>query len=396
MGKVVKIVAAVFALTLCVQVAQARDDLPPPEPQRVVVMVAAAGLQEAFAPMVQAVRGQLSDLPIVFQMYWVDSYENDLPSQEEVANRVAAKTGADVVFWYDLSRSDRLYLYIAVPALGRVLVRRLEGSGRGANETLAIILRSSIDAIINGELSREIPENREPADGEPQPEESNPKSEGAEEKTEPAPVGSEPEALPVPPIQLPGAPADLVPPSAPVRRFPQKTVEIGAAYGFEALGKAHPQVHGFALGLDAHIQSGWSVHASYTFFPPIEDTRAGVRVVLRRHPAWVGAKYTKVIDRVDVGAGLSLCIDHISEKISSEFDTMTPAKGESEIQVAAAPMVNFGIRATPVLRFFASAGIRIPMNPVEYVVDATSNMFKLFDFWPVQPVARVGIAAGFL
>ena len=118
--------------------------------ERSVVMFAASDQRADSLRAIQALRGQFSDLPVRLEVVWVERL-SQLPRQIALARRQARQTDAFAVFWCDLSEGDKVYLYLAEPERGRVLVRDVrQQPGAGRFETVAIITRSSVAALLSG------------------------------------------------------------------------------------------------------------------------------------------------------------------------------------------------------------------------------------------------------
>ncbi len=338
---------------------------------RVVVMMASSSEQKEFAPVVQAVRGQMSDLSVSFQLYWVDHLPSDLPAQEEMAERVALETEAIVVFWYDLSRPDISYLYIAVPEMGRVIMHRLDGSdGGGTPEAFAIILRESVSSILRTVMdqTRDQPEKEAPPTPEAEPEE--------EEKQE-----------------------EIKPPPIIVE---QNRVAVQAAYAFDPLSSTASTIqHGFNVTVDVRIVGNWHLFAGYHVFPTISESRDGVQLQLRRHPIWIGGRYAETIGRVGLSGGIAFDIDPItgSTRVEADFENdMSLVQNDiDELQVTVVPLFCIDIRIIADIRVYLAVGAGIHLNRVDYQVEynAEEDLHTVISLWAVYPLARAGISASF-
>ena len=128
----------------------------PAEPQgdavnKRVVMISPESEKEAIDPFVGAVRAQLSDLQVEFDVVWLGDEDLKKRPIEERAEALAAQDDTAAVFWCDLNRDGGPALFLSVPEIDRVLIRRLGGVGEGGMpETTGIIVRASVDEILRG------------------------------------------------------------------------------------------------------------------------------------------------------------------------------------------------------------------------------------------------------
>ncbi|MCP4677806.1 MAG: hypothetical protein GY854_20265 [Deltaproteobacteria bacterium] len=367
--------AALIGATLVTALAtaasgRADDEIPRGDTEeKIVVMMAEGGEDESFGPIIQAVRGQLSDLPVSFEVTWVDDLGPDLPSQEEVSGQVANDVGAAVVFWCDLSHVDRMYLYIAVPEIGRVLVRRLDGSGAGgAPETIAIIVRASIDSMLRGNVDDLVSQYAAPVSEKKEPqEESEPK---------------EPQV-----IESKAEPAD----------DQENRFAVEGAYAIDILSVDQPVAHGFALAIDFYLTQAWHLFASYVFYARIEAQSrvTGVRLELARHPVSIGTRFAASLGRIYVGGAIAVNLDYITEELTTSSNMDSTAQAELEISIS--PIARLDVRLIADVRAFVCLGVNVPFDRAQYVTtDDQGNQITIVNTWAVRPIGRIGIAAGFL
>ena len=302
----------------------------------------------------------------------MDELGPDLPSQENLSERIARDTGATVVFWCDLNHADRMYLYIAVPEIGRVLVRRLEGSGTGgAPETIAIIVRGSIDSTLRGNVdvlvaqyATPVPDTKEP------PQENKP---------------SEPH---------------VVETKAQPKNVRENWFAVEGAYAIDILSSELPATQGFALAIDFYINQAWHLFAGYLFSARIEvqSRETNVRLELARHPVSIGTRFAASLGRLNVGGVISLDFDFITEKATIPPEMELPQQNEkAELEISISPLVRLDIRLIADVRAFICIGVNVPFNRSQYATeDIQKNHQTILETWAVRPIGRIGIAAGFL
>ncbi len=103
-------------------------------------------------PVLQAVQAQLSDLPVKLKIERVAQWENGgLAAQMRAVPKFATEDAVAVI-WFDLSPGDPIFIYVADPHKGRVLVRSVDWDGAlGHLEAVAVVVRSSIQALLYGQ-----------------------------------------------------------------------------------------------------------------------------------------------------------------------------------------------------------------------------------------------------
>ncbi len=122
----------------------------PVEDSTVVMLVSREQTADS-GPFVEAIGAQLSDLDVSLSVQPVEHLPSTLNSQIGAASSIANDPGVIAVFWYDLVQEGEVYLVLAGPGGDRILVRKLEKTeDRGRAEGLAIIIRSSIMALLLG------------------------------------------------------------------------------------------------------------------------------------------------------------------------------------------------------------------------------------------------------
>lgn len=360
----------------------------------VVLMVAEASQESDFRPLMPAVRAQLSDFPVVFKVKWVDDFPGELPAQEELSVEISRDTGASMVFWCDFTQSDKTYLYLAIPALSRVVVRRLDGSGIGFTaETLGIIVRNLVDAVIKGAVDSLEPHI---SDGTPQDDKLDSAAETNEtagsEVTVRGENGGEPQRQPA---QTSGLDAPQW------RQWGANLLYVQVGYALDVLSTSHPATHGVSFFVDLSLPRDWHIFVGYVIAIPMTSEVNGVEMELRRHPALVGTRYGWKHGRWEVGAGLALSLDYVGEKLESargstgSVDIRTEG---GELLVSLLPFFQTSFRVFSSWHLFLDAGCDLPFRRPNYVVESEidGRRTSVFLTWIVRPIGRFGVMVGFL
>ncbi|HUT77762.1 MAG TPA: hypothetical protein VM285_08760 [Polyangia bacterium] len=319
---------------------------------RTVVMIAERHDEAASGTVVRAVQAQLSDVSVALQVSWTDSLGRDLPAQIAAAEALARESNAVAVFWCDLTRADRIYLYFAAPRGGRVLVRELEGSGAGGRaEALAIIVRNSVEAVLAGGEIGEI-------------------------------VPSRPER------------GESVAPSPPPEAAPEAgdgRLAMAVSYQPDVVSVADPVIHAAALALYVKLIDGISLTAGYALSAPLEAEVRGVLLELGRHPAWIGCRGSWRAGRLRVAAELDFQLDFTTEKVRTLAQGVTVSSGGLEVQPSIVPSLRSGVSLVRRVELFFAAGADIALHRTRYVIDTAGGPEEILSTWPVRPRFLAGL-----
>jgi hypothetical protein len=329
-----------------------------------VVMIVDSGSEEASSTIVQAVESQLADIDVVFSLEAVDEIAQNLNVQLDVVAKVAHRRNALVVIWCDLVGSNKVLLYLSETKGDRVLVRKIEESEQGGRaEALAVIVRSSVNAILKG---GEIGVKVEPKAGVLP--ESLPKSkpEGDEHKV--AKTGEE-EDEPRP------------------HRVETRKFWIRAAYALYMHSEKQIANHGADVGLGISLKSSWSVIVGYRILSRIEEGRSNIGTMrLARHPLCLGIAWEYDVGGLVLQPSLSLTMDFASFEMKRLFAGMEIVDDTSDILFSVLPAFKIEYWVTSRLGLFLCVAAEISLNSIHYVtVDANHEKTVLLDSWPVQP-----------
>jgi hypothetical protein len=336
----------------------AADDPSAPGAASTVVMLAERHQELETDAIVRAVHGQLSDLSVALEVRWVDALPAAMPDQIDAAEHTARGSDAVAVFWCDLGRADRIYLYFAAPRGGRVLVRELGGAGSGGRaEALAIIVRSSVEAVLAGGEVGVVVAPR-----------------AAEVEQEPA-VETEPP---------PGEPAP----------GPERALALSVAYDLDILSEALPATHGVALGLDVRVAGPLSVELGYLIAFPFSRAAHGAELTLRRHPLWLGLRAAWLTGNVVLSASVWLQLDVVTEEVRSLDPAVVIKTGGTEVVFSIVPLLRAGYLLAGRVELFVAAGVDIPFRRVRYVVDDPEGPLEIIDTWPARPRIIAGLSVG--
>ena len=348
---IVALAAMAGALAICGAV-RAEPEAAPNE-DGAVVMIAERNDTATAEVVVRAVQAQLSDVSVALHVIWVDALASDLPSQISKAEEVAKGSAAVAVIWCDLVRADRIYLYFAAPSGGRVLVRELAGSGTGGMaEALAIIVRSSVEAVLaGGEIGTVVP---------PKPKEEE---------------------------------SDKRPQSAVAKVKDEGRLAVTAAYELDVMSTSNLAVHAAAVALSLRLGDHVSLGVGYALSGLLEAETDGAFLKLRRHPVWIGGSVFGRAGRVRLGLDLAFQLDVVTERTRATAAGVVPANGGHEVEPSIVPMFRVAVTVIPHLELFVAAGADIALRRTRYLVDTPDGSVELLTTWPVRPRVIAGLEA---
>ncbi|MCP4679978.1 MAG: hypothetical protein GY854_31695 [Deltaproteobacteria bacterium] len=326
------------------------------------VLMATPGQRDQVDSIVESVGAQLVDLPIIFEVSWIEGLENETQLQEATAKKVAGETGARVVFWCDLTVARRVYFYVDMPDGGIVLVRRLEDSPSSVvAESLAVIVRSRIKSILRGEEIEVFVE-----------EQNEPDKEKEEE---------------------PASKEDKAPPPR------EKILSLETAYAIE-VQSSRSIAQGIAVGIDLRIARMWNIFARYVLLIPIDKRKEleGFKLDIERHPVWLGARFKGELGNiVTLSGGLAIRFDFLTMDIR-ESPSGYSINDDPSIEVSVAPVIQMGVRIVGPARLLLAIGANIPIYYVKWSVPVaqtgTDEEAKKYviNNWPVRPFGLVGLS----
>jgi len=321
-----------------------------------IVMIARTETEVESRGLIQAIRGQLSDLSVIFEVKWVDKLPPELPLQVEIAGETARKTGALTVFWYDNDRCDQVFLYLSDTDQGRLLVRWLDAEQEGnRDETLAIILHSAVEAMLNGGQI------------------------GVAIKTDPAEKPSQTEQI----QQV--SPLSLRPETGTVN------IEMGAAYSLGGHSSAHPVIHGLNLGISIVFPVGLSVFASYAVCGPVRMEENETAIDIQSHPISLGLQYAWNPGRFRIGGAFALTGDYVIQDTRAVATETAVADDNEDFVFSVAPLLTAAVAFTGYVGLSLRAGPEFIINNVRYTAIDDSGKTIIDEPWGIRPRITVGL-----
>ncbi|MDD5309957.1 MAG: hypothetical protein PHU25_21785 [Deltaproteobacteria bacterium] len=311
-----------------------------------VVMIAPGKADAVSEDASAAVKGQLSDLPVSFQVVRIDSWPPDLPSQIGLARSVARDTRASTVFWVDLSVPDQVFLYLSEPGGGRTLVRNIESRGErteGRVEAMAVIVRTAVTALLEG--------------GE---------------------IGVHAPPPPPPEPERPGM------------------LEASVSYGLSFYSDEALLVHGARIGASV-LPAEWArLFAAYRIEVPFRIENEQVAMDISPHPLEIGFAIRWRYGSVTLDGGAAFLSDWITWSASPKSDDVLATSPKSRWRGGISPFVLLGWSPVVFSMFYISVSIDALINEKKYVVRAGGGDIEVADPWSARPYFQAGVALSML
>ena len=309
-----------------------------------VVLIAADELQET-APLVPAVRSQLSDLEVVFQLHTVEEFPAQLAEQLQLAREMARTENAIAVFWLDRTTHDQVFLFLTGESGDRVLVRELaEMDEPGRHEALAIIVRSSVDAMLRG---GRIGIEHVPA-----------------ESTASAPAGTKPATAGV--------------------------LSVGLSFALKSHSGTHPALAGLDIRIGLQVYRSLSVLVGYTFVQPMEVEGSTASARILRHPARIGVGLSWSLGAFRLGPSLCLVVDYTTARAHDLAAGLTAIEDVGNLVLGLAPAAEIGLSLSRWSELLVQLEGEVPLNGRRYVVDAGGGREVLLEPWRFRPGLLIG------
>ncbi|MBI5501070.1 MAG: hypothetical protein HY907_12565 [Deltaproteobacteria bacterium] len=311
-----------------------------------VVVLVLSGECGAADVLAAAVRAQSSDLPVRLVVDRPARFPGSLPDQVAAAADVAARESAVSVFWFDVSRPERVFVYLAESAGSRVLVRAIEAREEAERvEASAVIVRGLIQAVLGGGT-----------------------------------IGIAP--------PTPGPEASAGSAAAPARSW----LGLRLAYEADFFSSEVTASHGLAAGLAFHVDENWSVFVAYRIQPTVEVSGGGIALEVARHPVELGVRFRWPLGDWDVGASVYGVVDYLTRHAGVVSPGMAVTAPEGSWLGGPGFVLHGSYRVVGSFRLFLDAGLDVFVNRTEYVVDTAAGRAVLLGTWYACPRLLAGLS----
>lgn len=306
-----------------------------------VIMVAPTHDEQLSRRAAEAVASQLADLPVTFDVEWVAHVPPELRAQVDAARQVSARRNATAVFWVDLTLPEQLFLYIAEPEGGRILVRTIHSEGEGMEarlETVAVIIRGAVKAILAG-----------------------------------GKIGVE--APPAEPPEPPG---------------PTGALDVFLSYALTLYSDEALLLHGVRLGLSTRLKSWARLYLAYRLQVPVRVEGDYVGLTVSPHPMELGLTGRFHLGDWYIDAGVGLMVDVVSVDVTALEEEVMTRSVEHRWLFGATPSLALGRTLGRVASIYLAVSADVMFNEQWYAVETPDGSQTVLEPWNVRPVFRLG------
>jgi hypothetical protein len=273
-----------------------------------------------------------------------------LASQAHRARELARAHHALGTIWFSVEPNRGLRVYVYDAHHRQLASRTLSGPDAAVREEVAVVLRSTISALITGETT------------------------ALEPVTIPRPSPSSP---PLPP-----------PRPAQPERWPR--LAVGAAYVGTTYASRTFQ-HGFELRFGAELGSRALIGLTAAWSQDARLAGGGAEAVLRRTPLELSAGYAfAAVPRFRCYAQAGLVLERVTRRTHIEDPRLSALPDENRYRFAVAPALLAAFDVQPGLVGFAAFGAEVATDQYDYVVQSVGGPIRLAPR-TVRPRLEVGV-----
>jgi hypothetical protein len=257
-----------------------------------------------------------------------------LATSARQAPKLAAAGSALGVVWLD-ERAPGVVVYFYDAVGHHLYARQVDASGSPTSmaEEIAIVLRSAIGAVLDGNVIA---------------------------MTE----------VPIPAKEL-GEPVEPAPRAPPPARDSERRAQLrlGGSYVGTVFSRATPFQHGARAALALTLPSSpWYVGVGYSYFPALHLVRRGIRVQLDRHPGeLVGGLELRVASAYVTVEG-AVIGDRLVRSAASDDTELVATSSSARWLWALSTRLGGSLGITERLRLRANVGVELLLNPFDQVI----------------------------
>ena len=121
--------------------------------------------------------------------------------------------------------------------------------------------------------------------------------------------------------------------------------------------------------------------------------RLGIQTTLRRYPLTLGAAVLSGHERLRTGGMIGVVLDFTRARHRSVDPSMTAVSDDFRTGVGLRVVGILDVKLVGLLGLFLALGVDAPLNPARYNVSDGERLWPVYEPWPVQPVALLGLTA---
>jgi opacity protein-like surface antigen len=316
------------------------------------------------SPLRDALTAQLSGVAVELVVEHFVSEPDSLKQNVEESRSLAAAHQALGVFWLDARATDEWFVYLAVPAGRRVLMRRVPIGVDGsvaAMEAVAVITRESTAALLAGQTI------------------------GMSEVV----IPDEPEKPVTIVIAAPPKPAPVPTPRvwAPLHGF-----SFSTSYYADVYAKDSGLSSGLSVAAAWRFTSGVRLGVSFVTFQPEEASVEGLAFLVRRYPIGVEAGYAYARRNWVLGLALRSVLELTTRHVLAALPPAAPTEDSQRAVVFLSPRLRFDYRVSEATSLFLAAGADFALNGFSFVNRVDGVDRPVFEPLRVRPAGEVGVA----
>jgi hypothetical protein len=168
---------------------------------------------------------------------------------------------------------------------------------------------------------------------------------------------------------------------------------LDVAYQLQVLSTDHPTNHGASFAARLRIWSMLHGYLAFAFVAPIEDERLGIQTTLKRYPLCLGALVLSGHRRLRTGGMIGAVLNFTREQHRSIDPSMTAESAGFRTGASLRAVGILDVQLVGLLGLFLALGVDAPLNPARYNVDDGERLWPVYEPWPVQPIALLGLTA---
>jgi hypothetical protein len=337
--------AAALALLAPAPVARAAD--PSPAKARIdelstVVLLLDARDGTTSSAVTQAVRAQLSDLPVTLVPV-SENVPGDLGASMRLAARVAEQRGGQAVFWLEVGANGSVLYFLGQP-FNELLSRRLGDAGARAeaiDEEVSVIVRSTVVALLQNEKVDMAP--------------VEPPSPPALEQKPPPPRRSE-----EPPPEKRNEP--------PPQKLPQERLRISVGYLGTSSSDEGGWENGVAFGISGFPWKRLLIGARYTVLLPVAVDTDIASLRIFRHPFEASVGNSFEFGRVALEPEVAGLVDYRTRSTTATSSEVEKTPDEGQFLFGGSARLRGVLRIFPAFSLFLAGGADFYAPPIAYVV----------------------------
>jgi hypothetical protein len=362
--------AVVLSCSVCFVEIVEGDHLPP---KVLLIGSAVESNTSEMRSIVDGVAAQLVDLGVVLEMKESAFLPEDEVRREEAAKGYFNAENLVAVLWCTADGDMyRAYIYLRKPTGDSDMsVRSIEiATAEGTGETLAVILRASVMALREAESDEE-------------PSKSNVKNQDSlrEERHDSVQNGVRNRATITHTAGLPVG--------------SMKLLTLDAAYILSVPSQKWHLIHGAHLGLALKIFAFARLYISYCVAAPLRIANSDIRLRIVPHPVGLGVVFFLHHRIVEPRFRMGLGIDYATLSYTVRDDSLTSDDQTGYIQISLVSALELGIDLADLFKIVAGFGMNVHMTRPRYDLTFSETPRTVFEPWPVQPFATIGVSLGF-